>query len=154
MLSVQRSKGGEILFTDDEREGFFTATIHQPEGSDGFEVNIKAQGKRRKSRSVFASRYLAPTLHAASQIVTSEYHLADAIVDSDDCTLVADFWLDQLDGGLRWRIKAQDMEIVGEDDEDEDDWDEDGEEDDDDPEGDPDGSEGDVIRMIGRITRG
>ena len=147
MLFVQR-KDGQLRFHDDEREGFFSATIHQPEGSDGFEVNIKAQGKRRKSRSVFTGRYMAPTLYAAGQIVTSEYHLADAAVLSDDCTLVADFWLDQLDGGLRWRIQAEDMMDAEEDG---DDWDGD------DPEGDDGGSggdDGDVIRMIGRITRG
>ena len=148
MLIVER-KDGQIHFRDDDREGLFTATIHQPEGSDAFEVNIRAKGRRKTSRSVFTSRYLAPTLYAAGQIVTSEYHLADAAVDSDDFTLVADFWLDQLDGGLRWRIQ---LENEGEDDEDMDDDDED-EDDEDDPD-DEDGGEGTVIRMIGRLSRG
>ena len=150
MLVVER-KNGEIHFRDDEREEFFTATIHQPEGSDGFEVDVRARGNRRKSRSVFTSRYLAPTLYAAAQIVTSEYHLADAVVESDDSTLAAAFWLDQLDGGTRWRLLAENMEIVGEDDDEDDDpWDEEGDDDDDDG-GD---GKGDVIRMIGRISRG
>ena len=135
MLTVER-KDGKIIFEDSDRAGFFTATIHQPEGSDGFEVNIKPQGKRRKNQSVFASRYLAPTLHAAGQIVTSEYHLADAAVDSADSTLVADFWLDQLDGGLRWRLQLE------EDDDDDDDDDDDGP------------GEGRVLRMVGRLSRG
>ena len=144
MLVVERKKG-QIHFRDDEREGFFTATIHQPEDSEAFEVNVSARGNRRKSRSVFTSRHLAPTLHAAGQIVISEYILADAAVESDDCTLVAAFWLDQLDGGLRWRLQAEDMEIV-DDEDDEDDWD------DDDPDPGNDGG-GDIIRMIGRISQ-
>ena len=145
MLIVER-KEGQVHFRDDDREGFFTATIHQPEGSDGFEVNVRAKGKRRANRSVFTSRYLAPTLYAAGQIVTSEYHLADAAMDSDDFTLVADFWLDQLDGGLRWRIQ---LENEDEDEDDDDDDDEDEEDPDDD-----DGGEGTVIRMVGRLSRG
>ena len=143
MLIVER-KNGQLHFHDDEREGFFTATIHQPEGSDTFEVNIRARGKRRKSRSSFDCRYLAPTLYAAGQIVNSEYHIVDASVDSEDSTLVADYWLDQLDGGLRWRIQAEDIDEEEEEDDDE-------EDDDDDDDGDV-GTE--VVRMIDRMTRG
>ena len=145
MLFIER-KDGRLHFHDDERDGFFSATIHQPEGSDAFEVTVRARGKRRKSGSVFTSTYLAPTLHAAGQIVTSEYHLADAAVDSDDSTLAVDFWLDQLDGGLRWHLQFDD------DSDDEDDPAGDDEDDDSDDEGDGPENEG-LIRMIGRITR-
>ena len=78
---------GRSTSRDDEREDFFTATIHQPRRpATAFEVNVSARGSRRKSRSVFTSRYLAPTLYAAAQIVTSEYVTwRTRLVESDDC---------------------------------------------------------------------
>ena len=38
--------------------------------------------------------YLAPTLYAAGQIVTSEYHVFLAVVEPDGEILAADYWLD------------------------------------------------------------
>ena len=99
MLGVER-KADHLYFFDVEDAGFFSATIHQLEESETFEVNI---GLGDLGNGPVANyKYLAPTLYAAGQIVTSEYHVFVAAVEADDETLAADYWLDQLDGGARW----------------------------------------------------
>lgn len=107
MLVVER-KPDHVFFYDLEDPGFFTATIHQPEDSDGFEVSIGVANLGNGPVANFS--YSAPTLLAAGQIVTSEYHLFLAVVETDDEVLAADYWLDQLDGGARWDTGDDDDE--------------------------------------------
>ena len=107
MLGVER-KADHLYFFDVEDAGFFSATVHQVEESETFEVNI---GLGDLGNGPVADyKYLAPTLYAAGQIVTSEYHVFVAVVEADDETLAADYWLDQLDGGSRWRSQIEDEE--------------------------------------------
>ena len=107
MLAVER-RADHLYFFDVEDAGFFSATVHQLEEAETFEVNI---GLGDLGNGPVANyKYLAPTLYAAGQIVTSEYHVFDAAIDSDDGTLAADYWLDQLDGGSRWRSQLEDEE--------------------------------------------
>ncbi len=107
MLVIER-RADHLYFYDLDDEGFFSATIHQPEDSDGFEVNIGVADFGNGPVANFT--YSAPTLYAAGQIVTSEYHVFLAVVEPDDEVLAADYWLDQLDGGSRWRTQLEDEE--------------------------------------------
>ncbi len=107
MLVVER-RANHLYFYDLDDPGFFSATVHQPEDSEGFEVNV---GLGDLGNGPVANyTYLAPTLYAAGQIVTSEYHVFLAVVEPDDEILAADYWLDQLDGGSRWRAQLEDEE--------------------------------------------
>lgn len=107
MLAVER-RPDHMYFYDLDDPGFFSATVHQPEDSDGFEVSIGVADLGNGPVANFS--YSAPTLLAAGQIVTSEYHLFLAVVEPDDEVLAADYWLDQLDGGSRWRTHLEDEE--------------------------------------------
>ena len=107
MLAVER-RVDHLYFFDVEDPGFFSATIHQPEDSDGFEVNIGVADLGNGPVASFT--YSAPTLYAAGQIVTSEDHVFLAVVEPDDEVLAADYWLDQLDGGARWDAGDDDDE--------------------------------------------
>ena len=105
MLAVER-RADQLYFCDLEEPGFFSATVHQPEDPDGFEVNIQLADLGNGPVANFS--YRAPTLYAAGQIVTSEYHVFVAAVDEG--ALSADYWLDQLDGGKRWEEPDDDEE--------------------------------------------
>ena len=107
MLAVER-RADHLYFFDVDDPAFFSATIHQPEASDRFEVNIGVANLGDGPVANFA--YSAPTLYAAGQTVTSEYHVFLAVVEPDDEVLAADYWLDQLDGGTRWRSQLEDEE--------------------------------------------
>lgn len=105
MLAVER-RADHLYFFDLDDPGFFPATIHQKEDSDGFEVNI---GLADLGDGPVANiHYFTPTLYAAGQLVTSEYHVFLAVVEADNETLAADYWLDQFDGGSRWPSQLQD----------------------------------------------
>ena len=105
MLAVER-RPDHLYFFDVDDAAFFSATVHQPEDSDGFEVSIQLADLGNGPVANFA--YTAPTLYAAGQIVTSEYHVFVAI--AEEGTLAADYWLDQLDGGSRWEEPDDDEE--------------------------------------------
>lgn len=107
MLAVER-RADHLYFYDLHDQAFFSATVRQPEDSDGFEVSIGVADLGDGPVASFS--YLAPTLYAAGQIVTSEYHVFLAVVEPDDEVLAADYWLDQLDGGSRWRTQLEDEE--------------------------------------------
>ena len=92
MLAVERRRADHLYFFDVDDVAFFSATVHQPEDSDGFEVSIQLADLGNGPVANFS--YLAPTLYASGQIVTSEYHVFAAI--AEESTLVADYWLDQL----------------------------------------------------------
>ena len=66
MLAIER-RADHLYFFDLEDPGFFSATVHQPEDSDGFEVNIQLAGLSNGPVANFL--YMAPTLYAAGQIV-------------------------------------------------------------------------------------
>jgi len=105
MLAVER-RADHLYFFDVDDPAFFSATVHQPEDSDGFEVSIELADLGNGPVANFS--YLAPTPYAAGQIVTSEYHVFAAI--AEEGTLAADYWLDQLDGGSRWEEPEDDEE--------------------------------------------
>ena len=63
-----RGRADQLHFFDLEDPGFFSATVHQTEGSDGFEVNIQLADLGNGPVANFS--YMAPTLYAAGQIVT------------------------------------------------------------------------------------
>ena len=67
MLAVER-RADHLYFFDVEDPAFFSATVHQVEDSETFEVNI---GLGDLGNGPVADyKYLAPTLYAAGQIVT------------------------------------------------------------------------------------
>lgn len=107
MLAVER-RPDHLYFFDLDDPAFFAATIRWLEEPEVFEVNIGVADLGDGPVASFS--YSAPTLYAAGQIVTSEYHVFLAIVEPDDEILAADYWLDQLDGGSRWRTQLEDEE--------------------------------------------
>ena len=97
MLAVER-KPDHLYFFDADDPAFFSATVRYWEEAESFAVDIGVADLGNGPVANFA--YMAPTLYAAGQIVTSEYHVFVAI--AEEGTLAADYWLDQLDGGSRW----------------------------------------------------
>ena len=97
MLAIER-KADHLYFFDADDPGFFSAIVRYWEEAESFAVDIGVADLGNGPVAEFA--YTAPTLYAAGQIVTSEYHVFVAI--SEEGTLAADYWLDQLDGGSRW----------------------------------------------------
>ena len=107
MLAVER-RPDHLYFFDLDDPAFFSATIRWLEEPEVFEVNIGVADLGDGPVASFS--YTSPTLYAAGQIVTSEYHVFLAVVEPDDEILAADYWLDQLDGGTRWRTQLEDEE--------------------------------------------
>ena len=112
MLAVER-RPDHLHFFDLEDPAFFSATIRWLEEPEVFEVNIGVADLGDGPVASFS--YTAPTLYAAGQIVTSEYHVFLAVVEPDDEILAADYWLDQLDGGARWDASDDDEDDNGTD---------------------------------------
>ena len=102
MPAVER-RSDHLYFFDLDDPGFFSATVRQLEEAETFEVNIGLGDLGNGPVANFT--YTAPTLYAAGQIVTSEYHVFVAVVDEG--ALAADYWLGQLDGGSKWEVEEE-----------------------------------------------
>ena len=105
MLAVER-RLDHLYFFDADDPAFFWAIVRYWEEAESFAVDIGVADLGNGPVANFA--YTAPTLYAAGQIVTSEYHVFVAI--AEEGTLAADYWLDQLDGGSRWEEPDDDEE--------------------------------------------
>ena len=105
MLGVER-RPDHLYFFDIDDPAFFSATVHQPEDSDGFEVNIGVANLGDGPVANFT--YLAPTLYGAGQIVTSEYHVFLAVVELTmkrwPPTTGLTSWTAELGGAPNWRM--------------------------------------------------
>ena len=122
MLVVER-RANDIYFHDSLHEEAFQATIQSSdEGPYTFfniEITIKSHSAHETDKPYKVFNYKAPNLLEAGRLILGEYILYEALFEGEETNyMIAEYWLDHLDGGTRHSLSFGD-----DDDDDYDDYD-------------------------------